>query len=380
MLVDGRPVNLGERKQRTLLALLALDNKLVAKDRLERLLWEKEAAPQDPPGQIHGYVARLRRAIEAASPGASTVLRTTRDVGYQLDLDPAAIDYHRFREAAAKARAGAAGDPETVARHAKAALDEWGAPAGVRGGGLPLGTLEAQLGPTVQGLRDQYQAALMTYLGAELACGRHEQLIAPLAALAGYDEHGARCQELARLRALAIHRTGNKSAALEVLEQLREVLHEDGGDLDPATRELRIQIMADRLPSPAHPPACELRLTHPDGAVSAYALRRPGRRVGIGRAVADDPAPDIVVDSGPSSPVSRQHAWLESEAGAWWLVRAGKNPTLIRYRGQSELERVDDRVRLRNGDVIVIRLRPAADGRARDWEIEFLDPQETTTA
>jgi DNA-binding SARP family transcriptional activator len=353
----------------------------VRKDRLERLLWADGAAPRDPSGQIHGYVARIRKAVEAVSPGASAVLRTERDVGYLLDVAADDIDYHRFRNWAARAQASASADPEAAARYARSALDEWGAPAGVRGDALPLGTLETQLEPIVQGLHDQYQAALMTYLAAELDCGRHEQLIAPLAALAGHDEHGARCQELARLRAMAIHRTGNKSAALAVLEQLREVLHAEGGDLDPATRDLRIRIMADRLPAPGPPPACAVRLTDPDGAVSGYSLRRPaGRRISIGRSVPDGPAPDIVVDSAPSSPVSRRHAWLECEAGAWWLIRAGKNPPSIRCRGQSEGERVSDRVRLRNGDVITINLRPSPDGRPRTWQIEFLDPQETTTA
>jgi pSer/pThr/pTyr-binding forkhead associated (FHA) protein len=124
-----------------------------------------------------------------------------------------------------------------------------------------------------------------------------------------------------------------------------------------------------------------LRLTSPDGKVSPFSLRRQlGTRVSLGRSVSGDPPPDIVVDSGPSSPVSRLHARLEFRTGAWWIIRKGKNPPLIRYRGESDIERIEKRAQLRNGDVIIIAVRPLAENRPRHWEIEFLDPQETNTA
>ncbi|GAA0998290.1 hypothetical protein GCM10009555_097320 [Acrocarpospora macrocephala] len=137
------------------------------------------------------------------------------------------------------------------------------------------------------------------------------------------------------------------------------------------------------VPAPPVPPEREhLRLTDPDGHVSVYSLRdgrTPQAQVSLGRTVPDEPAPDIELASGESSFVSRRHAWLEYGDGEWWLVPIGKNKPSIRYRGTTHTERVEDRARLRNGDVVLIEVGGSTEGQPRGWELEFRDPHETVT-
>ena len=141
-----------------------------------------------------------------------------------------------------------------------------------------------------------------------------------------------------------------------------------------------------RLARPADselPEREHLVLTDPDGTDSAYPLRdgfAPRRLVSLGRAVSGDPDPDIVLDTGNSGLVSRRHALLSYDDGEWWLEPKSKNKTSIRRRGESRAEHVDDRVRLQDGDVILVEVRAVEVGRWRGWQIEFRDPQATTTS
>jgi DNA-binding SARP family transcriptional activator len=125
-----------------------------------------------------------------------------------------------------------------------------------------------------------------------------------------------------------------------------------------------------------------LHVRDPDGTESVFALRNRATartRVSLGRKALHEPPPDIALDSDTPSPISRLHAWLVYGDRTWTLVRAGLNPPRIRLRGTTEDEPVEDRTTLRNGDVIVIAVGAAPDGRSRCWELEFRDSQDTTT-
>ena len=59
--IDGRPVALGARKQRALLAMLALEaGRTVSADRLAEGLWG-ETLPSSAPKMVQHYVSQLRR-------------------------------------------------------------------------------------------------------------------------------------------------------------------------------------------------------------------------------------------------------------------------------------------------------------------------------
>src|SRR5438876_8852545 len=87
---DGRRVALGGAKQRGLLALLLLHaNEVVSRDRLIDELWG-DREPGTAGHSLDIQVSRLRKAFE---PDEALV---TRSGGYVLEVQPDAIDAHRF--------------------------------------------------------------------------------------------------------------------------------------------------------------------------------------------------------------------------------------------------------------------------------------------
>ena len=87
---DG-PVALGPRKQRAVLAMLALEaGRTVSVDRLAEGLWG-ETPPVSAPKMVQLYVSHLRRVVDGN--GASIV---TRGRGYELQLPGDDVDALRF--------------------------------------------------------------------------------------------------------------------------------------------------------------------------------------------------------------------------------------------------------------------------------------------
>src|SRR5205823_10162759 len=83
--LDGRPVDLGVRKQRFVLAVLLLEaNKHVPAERLIELAWPEGEAPDTARTVIHTQISRLR-ATFAQSEDVDLVREGS---GYQLRLDP----------------------------------------------------------------------------------------------------------------------------------------------------------------------------------------------------------------------------------------------------------------------------------------------------
>ena len=84
----GHPVDLGPRKQRALLCLLALHaNRVVTTDRILEELWGDDAAGKE--NALWVAISRLRSALEPERDGRRerNVLQT-RDHGYVLQVDP----------------------------------------------------------------------------------------------------------------------------------------------------------------------------------------------------------------------------------------------------------------------------------------------------
>src|SRR4051794_1803729 len=99
--VDGRTVDLGHARQRCVLAVLLVDaNRGVRVDQLVERVWA-DRHPQRVRNTLYGYLSRLRQAL-AIAEGADIVRRSG---GYVLDVEATAVDLHRFRDVAARARA-----------------------------------------------------------------------------------------------------------------------------------------------------------------------------------------------------------------------------------------------------------------------------------
>src|SRR5260370_2790491 len=95
--VRGEPVDLGGRRQRAVLAVLALNRgDIVPTDRLVDCVWG-DRPPANAAGALQAYVSHLRRRLE---PGGTARARgnviVSRPPGYALTLDPDAVDAWRF--------------------------------------------------------------------------------------------------------------------------------------------------------------------------------------------------------------------------------------------------------------------------------------------
>jgi predicted ATPase/DNA-binding SARP family transcriptional activator len=241
VVVDGEPRRLGGRKQRSLLALLALaPGEVVSADRLIEELWP--AYDPRARARLHVYVSQVRKVIGGAVGG--------RSEGYALDVAPDGVDAWRFeRLAAAGGDALRAGDPEAAARTLREALGLW------RGAALEDCAHGALVEPTIARLGELRLAALEDRLEAELACGRAEELLPELEALVA--EQPLR-ERLRAAQMLALYRAGRRAEALAAYAAARRELLDDLG-LEPGPDLRRLHEAVLREDPSLHVEPAELR-------------------------------------------------------------------------------------------------------------------------
>jgi DNA-binding SARP family transcriptional activator len=213
-LVDGRPVDLAGPRPRAVLALLLTRaNAVVPVDRLIDELWG-EAAPATAPNVVQGYVSSLRRAL-----GRDAI--ETRGRGYAVRVAPGSLDLQRFERLASEGSAAlAAGRPDDASSALREALELWRGPA--------LADVAADSSALAEAARleELRLAALERRIEAELACGRHVDLVGDLEALVA--EHPLR-ERLRGFQMLALYRSGRQADALEAYRRARERLVDELG-------------------------------------------------------------------------------------------------------------------------------------------------------
>ncbi|TML59076.1 MAG: tetratricopeptide repeat protein [Actinobacteria bacterium] len=227
---DGTPVALGGQKRRALLAVLLLDaNNVVSRDRLIDALWGEEP-PETARNTIQVYISQLRKllpegALETAPPG------------YRLVIEPQSVDLFEFIRLSEEGRTTlAAGDAAAGADSLRAALALWRGP--------PLADLawEPFAQAEIVRLDELRLAALEDRIDADLALGRHGQLISELEQLVA--EHPLRERLRAQLM-LALYRSGRQADALAVYQRARRTMVDELG-LEPSEslKELERAILA----------------------------------------------------------------------------------------------------------------------------------------
>ncbi len=218
VLEHDRSCELGGGKQRALLALLLLHaNEVVPTERLIDELWG-ESPPATVAKGIQVYVSRLRKQL-----GDRRLV--TRKPGYVLLVDASELDVARFERLLADADGA---DPEVAARKLREALALWR--------GAPLADLayEPWAQAEIARLDELHTGALERRIEADLALGRHSQLIGELERLV--EELPLR-EGLRGQLMLCLYRCGRQAEALEVYRATREVLVDELG-IEPG-RELR---------------------------------------------------------------------------------------------------------------------------------------------
>jgi DNA-binding SARP family transcriptional activator len=167
----GGEVSLGGPKPRALLAVLLLHpNEVVSADQLIDELWGEDS-PERAAAALRVNVSRLRKAL------AQDVV-TTRSPGYAIQIKPDALDLHRFERLVDEGRSllarGLAADAAVLLRDA---LSLWRGPA------LADFAYESFAQAAIGRLEEIRLGAIELRIDADLALGRHDELVAELEAL-----------------------------------------------------------------------------------------------------------------------------------------------------------------------------------------------------
>jgi DNA-binding SARP family transcriptional activator len=267
-------LDLGGRNQRAVLAMLLLHaNRVVSIEHLSEELYAGDP-PVTAVTQVHRQVSELRKVV-----GQSAV--ETRPPGYLIRVEDGALDLQRFeRLTAAALSALADGDSQSALNSLEEALALWRGPA--------LGDLAYEQfaqGPIAR-LEELRLAAIERRLEAELALGRHSEVIAELRELTLAHPLRERFRELL-MRAL--YSSGRQVEALEVYRATRaELVSAYGVEPGAALRELEQAILQQ---DPELAPGRTL-------GVVLLAAREPSRLdglLGVAEALASRPERELLV-------------------------------------------------------------------------------------
>ncbi|MFI6025846.1 AfsR/SARP family transcriptional regulator [Amycolatopsis magusensis] len=243
-----QPEDTGSGRQRCVLAALALDaGQVVPTDRLVDRVWGATPPPRAR-ATLQSYLSRLRRTLRG---GGSDIVHRTG--GYVLEMALEAIDLHRFRVLAARARGGTRRDSVPLLREA---LELWRGDA-----------LTGLDGHWAAGERDRLHQERTTaeneLADALLEEGRGEELVAGLGARVAAAPLDERTM---RLYLRSLQQTGRVAEALTHYQDFRRRLVEELG-IEPgaALQEAHQRLLcgapeadapaAPRLPVPRQLPA-----------------------------------------------------------------------------------------------------------------------------
>ena len=250
---DSRVALGGARCRAVLAVLVVCANRPVSAGRLVDEVWG-DPAPASAGNVVQGHISDLRRAL-----GRDAI--ETRGDAYVLHVARGGRDIDRFEQLAARGdEAFRAGRHEEASAAFAEALALWRGPAlaDIAEGGL-LVAEALRLG-------EIRLHALERRIEADLACGRHAELVGELRALVA--EHPLREPLTAHL-ALALYRAGRQVEALDVLREARRSLADELG-LDPGPRlqELERAILQHdpELAEPARP-APEIAFLRPQRSI-----------------------------------------------------------------------------------------------------------------
>ena len=272
VIADGRRLDLGGPRQRSVLALLLLQrDRAIATASLADKLW-----PDDQPlsaiKTVQIYVSRLRDAL---GPEAGRLSSTAS--GYRLAVADDEFDVARFERGLREAReASASGDQDRARATLEAALAEWSGPAlgDMADERFALSEVDRLEELRIQAIEELYQARI------DMGTGR--DAIAELRGLVA-DEPGR--ETLWRLLMLALYGDGRQAEALEAYQAARRYLADELGlDPSPELQGLERAILnqealvpareLEAAPRVAKDARAEAPPTSPGGAASAAQRRR----------------------------------------------------------------------------------------------------------
>lgn len=251
--VEGsRSLPLGGAKQQALLAVLVLNaNRAVSTDRLIDALWG-ERAPDGAAHTVQVFVSQLRKALRADGERPPEELLVTQGRGYLLRVERGQVDLTAFESMIDEGRRTLAQrDPARASALFREALDLWRGP--------PLSGLEEEpfAQPHIARIEDLRLTAVEDRIEADLALGRHAELVGELQALTS--EFPLR-ERLRGQLMLALYRSGRQAEALSAYRDAKRMLAEELGiDPTPDLQRLEGAILRqdpdlELAPLPVRPP------------------------------------------------------------------------------------------------------------------------------
>jgi DNA-binding SARP family transcriptional activator len=241
--LDGeRVLKLGGLGRRATLALLLLEpNRVVPVERLVDGVWG-DAPPSSAQASLQNHVWRLRRVLGDRLQ--------TRSPGYLLRVEPEELDLERFRRLVREAQGA---DPEVAAETLRRALVLWRGP-------VLADLADEPIGASAGHLDELRVAALEERVDADLALGRHTDLVAELEALV--EENPFR-ERLRGQLILALYRSGRQGDALGAYAATRRAFVDELGtepgdalqELHRAVLQQAPELAAPRAATPQAEPA-----------------------------------------------------------------------------------------------------------------------------
>jgi DNA-binding SARP family transcriptional activator len=305
-------VSLGGPKLRALLAVLLLHpNEVVPADRLIDELWGEDS-PERAAAALRVNVSRLRKALP------QDVL-TTRSPGYLIRVEPDDLDLHRFERLVDEARGlSARGQAADASERVREALSLW------RGAPLADFAYAGFAQTAIARLEEIRLAAVELRIDADLALGRHDELVGELEALVA--EQPLR-ERLRRYLMTALYRSGRQAEALDAYRDARRALVEELG-IEPSTelQELERAILRQEpaLNLPANVPASAGEAA--ERSILVAITHERGLDALLAAVLAEAPC-DVALlaprDATPGGPVlvpfgGAEHDWAAVELGAWF--------------------------------------------------------------
>jgi SARP family transcriptional regulator, regulator of embCAB operon len=253
---NGYPVTPSPPKVRRVLALVVLRaNQVVHPNSLIEELWG-QSPPKSAMTTLQTYIYHLRKLFAEEgleSPGHELLL--TRPPGYTFKVPEGALDadvfsrlaadgYHHIRQ----------GNPFLASSILRDALNVWSGPA------LANVSLGSELKAHAVALEEQRIQALQLRIQADMEMGRHHELIGELKLLTAANPLD---EWFARQLIIALGRSGRRSEALDVYQEVRETLRSELG-LDPSS-ELQ-QAQRDVLRASSFPATASAATVFPAAA------------------------------------------------------------------------------------------------------------------
>ena len=257
VLVDGRPCTSFPPRARSVFALLVLRaNRIVIMDSFIEELWGTRP-PKNAVATVQTYIYNLRRMFATQPPGprgaAGAALIETKSPGYLLRVPPEQIDVTDFVTLLRRGTSllGAARYAEAVLE-LRAAADLWTGPAFAD---VPRGIL---LTAHAAQLEEQRSTAIASRIKADVALGKHAELIAELRSLVCADPLN---EWLHEQLITSLSRAGRRGEALKAYQDVRTLLDEElGVDPSPALQRLQLEILSLGAPQPGRVASVNPRL------------------------------------------------------------------------------------------------------------------------